>query len=419
MKFLYTTRGMAACPPYTVLNPQTMRCVKITGRRGQRVLKYGLDANVPALEGAAPVYMKAKGQYGIAAAFGVEEPNRGIGAFWERPYGKPEGVGKPEWVGKPEGAVTAAARLMAAQQLGPQPCAPGQNRNPATGRCIKMTGRTYKRLYPSVAPAPFPQAPRLAATLLPPAPLRPRRESTEGPTRLPVGTAQPAPLGDPAATQSWIRDNCKNKRDPISGIAWTDADTTSLQDVIRLHERTCTLASGLNNAVKAEHKVGKPATVPGDPTTTLTLDDFKALRTTMRRRDPAYKLPRRSHQPTPANWQLYVASDNRSGPEFASVLIVDVTKARATPTGFEYPTESVKIDLGFIPAIPVPGALCQPQMLVQLLDQLAKNNRLLEPVAGGWKPVFTPRGKAYWGPDRTEKIGRLCRDLTRALTTPL
>ncbi len=77
------------------------------------------------------------------------------------------------------------------------------------------------------------------------------------------------------------------------------------------------------------------------------------------------------------------------------------------------------IDMGFIPTETPAGSLCQPQLFVDLLDRLAKSNRLLEPVAGGWKPVFTPRSKAYWGTERAEKVGRFCRELTRALTTPL
>jgi hypothetical protein len=159
--------------------------------------------------------------------------------------------------------------------------------------------------------------------------------------------------------------------------------------------------------------------MPGDPSTALTLDDFNALRSSMRRRDPTYKLPGRTHQPPPANWQLYVASDNRSGPDFASVLIIDVTKARATPSGYEYPAESVMLDLGFIPTVVPAGSLCQPQLLVDLLDRLSKANKLLQPVAGGWHPIMTPRSKSYWSTDTKEKVGRLCRDLTRAYASPL
>lgn len=346
--------------------------------------------------GAAANAAAAPAEYrGLAAAFGAGPAPRAT--FWNRPAAAaPVLVAAPGVAAMP---VPAPAPIL---------CPAGQNRNPATGRCIRIGGRTYKRIYPP-APALPPPAP-------PPAE---RRSSSEGTPALPVGTAAPAPLGDAAIVQPWIRDNCKNKQDPISGIAWTDADTTQLQEVIRLHNRTCVMATGLHGTVKTQHRAGTPATIPGDPATALTLDDFKALRATMRRRDPAYKLPARKHQSAPATWQLYVASDNRSGIEFVSAMIVDVSKARATPTGYEYPPESVMIDMGFIPTETPAGSLCQPQLLVDLLDRLAKSDRLLEPVAGGWKPVFTPRPKSYWATDRKEKVGRLCRELTRALTTPL
>lgn len=366
------------------MNPQTMRCVKVTGRKGQQVARMG---PAPAY-GIQQFFAQAQPQQqGLAGAFGAGGAPRAT--FWERQAAVAH-------------TMIPTHGLVAAPAAAPIPCAPGQNRNPATGRCIRVGGRTYKKLYPAAAP------PAIA-----------KRSSSEGTPALPVGTAAAAPLGDAAVVQPWIRDNCKNKTDPISGLAWTDADTTQLQEVIRLHNRTCVMATGLHTAVHAQHRTGTPATIPGDPATALTLDDFKALRATMRRRDPAYKIPGRRHQPAPANWQLYVASDNRSGPEFASIMYVDVSKARATPTGYQYPPESVMIDLGFIPTATPPGSLCQPQLLVDVLDRLAKSNRLLEPVAGGWKAVFTPRSKAYWGTDRAEKVGRLCRDLTRALSSPL
>ena len=372
------------------MNPHTLRCVKATGRIGQQLVRgaqpaYGLQQYFA--QAAAPAQ-------GMAGAFGAAPTARGT--FWDRPA---------------TAAAAAAPALRAAPQ-GPTLCAPGQNRNPLTGRCIRIGGRTYKKLHPA---PPAPPPPVRAVTAAAAA----RRTSSEETPTLPVGTAAPAPLGDAAIVQPWIRDNCKNKTDPVRGLAWTDADTTQLQEVIRLHNRTCVMASGLHSAVQAQHRAGTPATVPGDPATALTLDDFKALRSTMRRRDPAYKLPARKHQPAPANWQLYVASDNRSGTEFASVMIVDVSKARATPTGYQYPPDSVMIDMGFIPTTVPAGTLCQPQLIIDVLDRLAKSNRLLEPVAGGWKPIFTPRSKAYWGTERAEKVGRLCKDLTRALTSPL
>jgi hypothetical protein len=219
-----------------------------------------------------------------------------------------------------------------------------------------------------------------------------------------------------------MRHNCVNDHDPLTGTAFVSADTSALQEVIRLHNSTCTLATPLNAKVTAEHKAGQIATMPGDPSTHMTLDDFKALRDTVRRRIPGYKIPGRKHQPPPPNWQIYVASDNRSGPEFASVMYVDVTKIVYTAAGVQYPLDSVRVDLGFIP-LTITGGLCSPLTVVQIIQQLATANRLLSPVAGGWKPVAGfPFKKSYWaGPSEEvkERFNRFCRDLTRALTAPV
>jgi len=169
------------------------------------------------------------------------------------------------------------------------------------------------------------------------------------------------------------------------------------------------MAAPLDAKIAAEHKAGVVATVPGDPHTHLTLADFDALRDSMRRRNPSYKIPARKHQPPPPTWQLYIASDNRSGPEFASVLFVDVTKGIHGPLGVEYPADSVKVDLGFIP---LGGETCSPQMVVDLLLRLTASQRLLVPVAGGWKPIAGfPFAKKDWTKGRWEK---LCADLQKA-----
>jgi hypothetical protein len=219
-----------------------------------------------------------------------------------------------------------------------------------------------------------------------------------------------------------MRQNCRNNRDPITGITFSSADTLALQEVLRLHDRTCTLAAPLDKKVAADHKSGTIATIPGDPSTPMTLDDFAALRDTMRRRNPAYKIPARKHQPPPTNWKLYIGSDNRSGPDFASVMFIDITKAIRDPqTGVQYPVNSVVVDLGFIP-LKITGAICSPQVLAELIKRLNVQNRLLTPVGGGWKPVAGfPFKKSNWDPsnDGKERLNRLCRDLTRALSTPL
>ena len=270
------------------------------------------------------------------------------------------------------------------------PCGPDQERNPITGRCRKT------RRQPNI-----------------------RRTTSEGSATLPVGTTGVAPLTTREAILGWAYTNCKNDRDPITGTEWTTADAATLQDIIRLHNRTCLSATHLNDRVAAEHKAGRVAIIPGDGGH-LTLDDFKALREAMRRRIPAYKIPARKHQPPPPNWQLYVSSDTRSGADFASVCIIDETKMRTLSDGYEIPLDSILLDLGFIP-LTITDGICKPQTIVDIIRRLFETNRLLTPVAGGWKPLTGfPYSKRYWQTrDAKDRLGKLCLNLTQALTTPL
>jgi hypothetical protein len=167
--------------------------------------------------------------------------------------------------------------------------------------------------------------------------------------------------------------------------------------------------------VAAEHKEGKVATMPGDPSTAMTLDDFTALRNAMRRRNPEYKLPARKHFPPPSSWKLYISSDNRSGPDYASILYVDVSKAKSTMYGVQYPLDSIMVDLGVIPV--QMGSTYTPTMFVELFKQLDAANKLLIAVPGGWKPVAgLPYTKHDWASNKEKKVYRLFTDLQSALT---
>jgi hypothetical protein len=330
---------MASCPPGKILNPYTLKCVRVTGRRGRELLKEGAVGEVDVLRQVA--------------------------------YNRPR---VRQTVKAPRAPVVEA------------PCPPGTVRNPSTRRCIKETGRLFRRL---------------------------QRPGSDVPLRLPLGTAEVAPLGDRTSVLEWATANCSNNRDPLTGISFATADSTTLQELIRLHNRTCTLANPLHTKVTAEHKVGQVATMPGDPRTTMTLDDFQALRNAMRRRIPDYRLPARKHMPPPPNWKLYIASDNRSGPEFASIMYVDVTKARMTAQGPIYHVESVMVDMGFLP---IQMDTYTPMMFVDLFRRLDAANRLLLAVPGGWKPVVTPPTKAYWESDRSRKLAKYYADLQASLT---
>jgi hypothetical protein len=198
------------------------------------------------------------------------------------------------------------------------------------------------------------------------------------------------------------------------------APLDQLQSMMRTHDGQCTFAPALHSHVYTAHHAGKVAALPANPSTPMTLDDFKALRNTMRRQNPAYKIPARRRQPLPASWQLYIASDRRSGPDFISVMYVDSTKIRPSPYGMEYPPEAVRADLGFIPVSVSAGSLCSAKTVSELIVQLANMNKLLTPVSGGWKPVAGfPFKKSYWDDDRAAKMSRLCQELARVLASPI
>lgn len=401
-----------ACPPGSVLNPRSYKCVQASGRVARGLLQEGViaDANI-GYAGFAPYYQRVKQ---TRKAQKQKQPVGFPAAF--APYYGAEKAAKP--IAQP------------ATQ-----CAPGMTRNPRSGRCIAVGGKTYKRLYvPAPAPGPV-YAPVYAPAYVPayappayappPAPAikqPPRRTTSDEPARLPVGTATVIPLADRQTMLDWTNANCINTRDAVTGRDFKAQDASTLQEVIRLHNRTCVLATGMNDRIYAQHTAGQVATLP-DGSAHMTLDDFTALRAAMRRRNPAYKIPGRKHQPPPANWQLYISSDNRSGPDFASVFYVDVTRGRRTMSGVEFPVDAIMLDMGFIPvSTAVPGGLCSPTTLVGIMKKVSEDNKLLTPVAGGWKPVAGfPFSKKYWGADdkeRRDRLSRLCRELANIQVRP-
>lgn len=395
-----------SCPPGTILNPKSYHCVREDGRVGRELVRMGL-APAPAW-GMGAYFQPAQPQpqpqaYRFARLRQtVRKPRGGGGAF-----GNIIRLERAAIRGR-----APPANIMAA----PHSCPAGTVTNPRTGRCIKVTGRTYKQLHqkPPAVAAPVPAG----APMLAPAPVD-RRALSEAPPGAPKGISVVAPIADRATTLQWIASNCANTTDPVTRTAFSTQPV--VEDIVRLHDNTCVAAPGLHKYVMAEHKAGHVAAIPGSRTgTTLTLDDFTALRAAMRRRHPAYKVPPRKHEPPPPTWQLYVASDRRSGTDFASVMYVDVTKAHYTAYGNEYPPDAIRVDMGYIPATTPPGSTCRAQTIVDLLDRLSKENRLLIPTAGGWRPIAGfPFKKDHWYSDTANRVNRLCRDLAKALVQPL
>jgi hypothetical protein len=389
-----------ACPPGKVLNPHTLRCISSRGRIAKDLVKAGnIDAGeLRYVVGAAPARRRT-----------MKVPRLGSVAAAE--YGYIPGS-RPTLIQLPRQAAPAPA---------PAPCPPGYEQNPTTGRCIRVGGRTYKRVYQVAAPIlqrPTPPPPPAPLGIRPVQPVQQKRTLSE----VPEGNAVPAPLADRRTVLTWAGENCRNAVDPITNMPLLSAPADSLQELLRLHDGTCTFATPLNKLVTAEHKAGRSVPIPGSiDRTPMTLEDFAALRSAMRRKNPDYKLPARRHAPPPPEWKLYVASDSRSGPDYATVGFVDTTKGRRTAYGVEYPADAFRVNMGFLPAYSPKGAFCSVQTVVDILQRLAAANKLLVPTAGGWRPIAGfPFTKAQWEDGyKAQRLGRLCKDLARALTSPI
>ena len=215
----------------------------------------------------------------------------------------------------------------------------------------------------------------------------------------------------------WVSTNCRNPADPLTGIPFTHAEPAALQELVRLHNGTCAFATPLDSHVAEQHKRGALATLPDDSRRHMTLEDFKALRDAMRRHTPGYKIPGRKHQRPPATWQLYIASDERSGPDFVSVAFVDVMKGVMRADGPHYPESAIVIDLGFLP-MNIDATACTASIMLRMIQRIDSAGRLLTSVAGGWKAaVGFPFSKRHWETDGRRKMDRLCMDLSTLLSS--
>lgn len=361
-----------ACPPGMVLNPHTFRCISSRGRIARELVRAG-DLNAGELR------------------FGVPPPRRVTFKNRNRFRLETEATKKQhDYI-----PVLFEDVPLKQQQDAPQ-CPLGYERNPVTHRCIRIGGRTFKRVHP--------------------------REITEILQIPSSGAAAPVPLSDRRTTLGWITNNCKNTIEPLTGKPLQSLPVDSLQEIVRLHDGTCSTASSLQRHVITEQKRRRIVGIPGIPEIPMNYDDFRVLRDAIRRRNPGFKyVTKEKAVELPAEWKLYVASDQRSGPEYASVGYVDITKGKRTMYGIVYPLDSFRIDLGYLPITSFPGTSCSIQTIVDLLGRLADAKKLVhpDPIHGGWKPIAGfPFTKEQWKtPYSSQRLGRLCRDLAKALSS--
>jgi hypothetical protein len=296
-----------ACPPGMILNPHTLRCISSRGRIARELVKVG---NIDA------------GELRLGVGYGEPLRRRHRNRHTVRAPRSPALYGFPQGPGpglRPTlGAFPAPAEQLRypAHSILRAACDPGFEQNPRTGRCIRVGGRTFKRLYEGARAAPILEPTALA------------------PPRLPLGAGpvQPQPQPQPQP--------------------------------------------------KPRHR----ATAP------------------------------------PPEWKLYVASDQASGPNYATVGYVDTTRGRRTAQGIVYGPDAFRVNMGFLPLFvsPVTGG-CSIRVVVELLQRAAAANKLLVPAAGGWRPIAGfPFTKSDWEDGmKAQRLGRLCKDLARALSAPL
>ena len=375
-----------SCPLGTFRNPETGKCILVHGEVAKDLVKRGIVnpyllgpalAFAPQVQPMQPMQpvQQAPVQYKSPCANKICE----LGHTCNPITGRCRKLYR-NTVKQPIGRFVPALQVK-----GPclnKVCGLGQECNPYTGRCRKIQERKTVR-HPYV--------------------------SGKGQGQ---GQAQVAPFLDRESILGWAYANCRNTIDPITKKPF--ASQSQLTDMIRLHTGTCTLASGLHAKVAAERKAGRIGTIPGDPQTHMTADDFNALRDAMRRSNPAYKVPGHRHLPPPPEWKLYIASDNLSGPEFVSIVFLDITKAKHGPHGVQYPTDSIRINMGYLP-IHVSSS-CSLNTLIERIKQVHMAGKLLVPTAEGWKPIAGfPFKKEDWKHNATQKMEKLCFELTKAL----
>jgi hypothetical protein len=375
------------CPPGKIINPKTRRCVRTNGKIALGLLEEGYIRNVDLYDAVLrPVALRPVAPRPVAPRPVALRP------VALRPVALHQATPRQIAFG-PAVPIQMAPRPVAPVQMAPRPaiqsiCPPGMIRSPYTRRCIKIGGPAYKKIY---VEAPY-------------------VSETEPKFANPLGVSAPVPMAEKSEILKWLAENCKYTTDILTGRRFADDSTANLQSLVRLHDGVCVSAPSLHTEIAKQHKLGIIAALPYDRKTHVTLGDFKVLREVMRRTVPGYKIPPRAHQPPPSDWKLYVASDKNSGPDFVSVLYVDVTKAVRTMWGVEYPPESIRVDLG---VLPITGNIHTFTVLLQRLDEM---NRLLTPIAGGWKPLKGfPHKKSYWANNQTEKLKRLYNTMLESM----
>ena len=411
---------MSLCPPGSVFNPQTLRCVKAGGRLGKRLqtpaltrrqsnnyqTSYPRDISFTRLA-PIPTY-DAVPQLAQAITRSIRQSRIPILA--------PDlGRERPIIFG------SVPTRNPTVEQ-----CPDGKILNPVTGKCVKVGGRVQRR----IQRGPSNEAYDARAPMI----------YTRKASKIPIST--------PESMRTWISSQCANIEEPFTGKNLKAMTEEEMGTLIKTSAGTCLRAEYLDRHIRHEREKGREVMDPLNPRRQLTLSNMDILGRTIRQVVPDYRVPQHTRKAmgdklltrgalpvpprTPAatllrtrvasaaaaprdltqrtritstsypeNWKFFIGKDARSGNDFYSVYYYDKEMATVTNDGVKIPTQAIVIDIGIIPAfvgvVESGNPACTTSTLVEKLLALHKKQKLLHKLGNQLvATIELPGERARW-----------------------
>ena len=427
---------MSLCPPGSVFNPQTLRCVKSGGRLGRRIqtipsVTRRLNVYQPTYQPVTrltpiPVY-DAVPQLARAVTRSMRQSRLPVLApDSQRSFFMSQG---PVSMTQGPVSMTQGPTLTRQAQTQEDRCPAGKILNPETGKCVKVGGRVQRRLQ------------------------RLPQEGTEGsPPMLYTRKASKIPVGPREAMKNWISSQCANSEEPFTGKNLKAMADTEMVSLIKTSAGTCLRAEYLDRHIRHERERGTEVMDPMNPRRQLTLSNMDILGRTIRQVVPDYRVPQYTRKaqssvtsvqaatrqvptagqaatrqvPTagqaatrqvpaqtrtglpvpratsyPDNFKFFIGKDARSGNDFYSVYYYDKDQATVTNAGVQIPPQAIVIDIGIIPAfvgvVESGNPACTTSTLVEKLLALHKKQKLLHKLGNQLvATIEMPAERARW-----------------------
>lgn len=405
---------MSLCPPGSVFNPQTLRCVKSGGRLGRRIQT--IPAVTRRMNTYQPTYQPVTRLTPIPVYDTVPQLARAVTRSMRQsrlPVLAPDSQ-RSFFMGQgpslqTQGPPASTMRGQAQENR----CPAGKILNPETGKCVKVGGRVQRRLQ------------------------RLPQEGTEGsPPMLYTRKASKIPVGSREAMKSWISSQCANSEEPFTGKNLKAMADTEMVSLIKTSAGTCLRAEYLDRHIRHERERGTEVMDPMNPRRQLTLSNMDILGRTIRQVVPDYRVPQytrkaqvqattrqapaqvqfttrqapaqtRTGLPIPQatsypdNFKFFIGKDARSGNDFYSVYYYDKDQATVTNAGVQIPPEAIVIDIGIIPAfvgvVESGNPACTTSTLVEKLLALHKKQKLLHKLGNQLvATIEMPAERARW-----------------------